>query len=95
MIALPSRDYPAGRFTTMPNSEKLEAFYKQAFQPMLPTGIAVELWTLHAIEYAAAQLGVIARNAEKIESHLWMTLRGNLSDHDIDMLRASRGEDMP
>ena len=82
----------------MSTPETLEAFYRKAFQPM-PQGssvtdnAAVNLRIAHAAEYAAAQLGIIARNAEKIESHLWMTLRGNISDHDIDVLRASRGED--
>jgi hypothetical protein len=84
----------------MTSPEKLEAFYRQAFQPMpqsvsITDNAAVNLRMAHAAEYAAAQLGIIARNAEKIESHLWMTLRGNISDHDIDMLRASRGEDIP
>jgi hypothetical protein len=59
----------------MSTPEKLEAFYRTAFQPMpqvssTTDNAAVNLRIAHAAEYAAAQLGTIARAAEKIESHL-------------------------
>jgi hypothetical protein len=59
----------------MSTPEKVEAFYRTAFQPMpqassITDNAAVNLRTAHAAEYAAAQLGTIARAAEKIESHL-------------------------
>jgi hypothetical protein len=54
---------------------KLAAFYRTAFQPMpqvssVTDNAAVNLRIAHAAEYAAAQLGIIARKAEEIESHL-------------------------
>jgi hypothetical protein len=59
----------------MSTPEKLEAFYRTAFQPMpqvssTTDNAAVNLRIAHAAEYAAAQLGIIARAVEKIESHL-------------------------
>jgi hypothetical protein len=59
----------------MSTPEKLEAFYRTAFQPMpqatsVTDTAAVNLRVAHAAEYAAAQLGIIARKAEEIELHL-------------------------
>jgi hypothetical protein len=63
----------------MSTPEKLEAFYRNAFQPMpqavsITDNAAVNLRIAHAAEYAAAQLGIIARAVEKIESHLTKTV---------------------
>jgi len=51
--------------------KKLDSFYEQAFHPMPDdASIGVEAKMLYAAEYAAAQLGIIARSVEKIEAHL-------------------------
>jgi hypothetical protein len=48
-------------------AQRVEAFYSRPFQPKPPTG---EDRIAPVIEYAAAQLGIIARTLVKIESHL-------------------------
>lgn len=76
------------------NAEKLAAFYKLAFQPMPNTGsgsgpdIDAALRVAHAAEYAAAQLGTIARMAKKIEAHLAVIAAHYLEPGSIrDLLR--------
>jgi hypothetical protein len=55
--------------------EQIKAFYDLPFQPLTPgsgagPNIDAALRIASAIEYAAAQLGAIARAAEKTEAHL-------------------------
>jgi hypothetical protein len=49
-------------------AQRREAFYNRPFQPTPPVGGDDRI--APAIEYAAAQLGIIARALVKIESHL-------------------------
>ncbi|GLS19891.1 hypothetical protein GCM10007874_29080 [Labrys miyagiensis] len=58
------------------SDEKLTAYYGAPFVPIPAStsgaGIEIDaaLRMAHAAEYTAAQLGIIARAAEKIEAHL-------------------------
>jgi hypothetical protein len=49
---------------------RLQNFFKTPFMPLDPSEANNAQQMTHAIEYAAAQLGVIARASGKIEAHL-------------------------
>ena len=51
--------------------KKLDSFYEQAFHPMpADASVSAEVRMVYAAEYAAAQLGMIARAVDKIEATL-------------------------
>jgi translation elongation factor EF-4 len=52
------------------STERLQNFFKTPFMPLDPAEADNAQQIAHAIEYAAAQLGVIARTTAKIEAHL-------------------------
>jgi hypothetical protein len=52
------------------STERLQNFFKTPFMPLNPGEADNAQQMTHAIEYAAAQLGVIARASGKIEAHL-------------------------
>jgi len=52
------------------STERLQNFFKTPFMPLDPAEADNAQQIAHAIEYAAAQLGVIARASGKIEAHL-------------------------
>ena len=52
------------------STERLQNFFKTPFMPLDPAEADNAQQIAHAIEYAAAQLGVIARTTAKIEAQL-------------------------
>jgi hypothetical protein len=72
-------------------TDRAAASYVQAFTPAGPILSAtieqqVALQLAHATEYAAAQLGIIARAAEKIEAHLAKIAAANPTPGSVEEL---------
>ena len=71
-------------------AQRVEAFYNRPFQPKPP--LSIDDRTVHAIEYAAAQLGIIARALVKIESHLNRAKGKTLEDLVTESYAPKTGE---
>jgi len=70
-------------------SERLQNFFRTPFMPLDPAEADSVRQMTHAIEYAAAQLGVIARTNGKIEAHL-AKIAARLAAPDDDRLPQKR-----